>query len=134
MREYLIPRKIALSGFAVFLLLVTVNMTGLVCVENLTGAIPLFCPFKAITNVPCPGCGMTRAMASLINGHPGDAALYNPFCFFLLFIMALSMLPSRILERGRRHLGRALPTFYSAALALVLVYWVVDRLLPSVFG
>ena len=134
MQQYLIPRKAALICAACFLVAIIVNATGMVRVETVTGAIPSLCPFKIITGIECPGCGMTRAMVSLVKGHPGDAASHNPFCFFLVFLLLLSILPSRLLERSRTRLGRVLPVFYSGILVLVLIFWVFDRLLPSVFG
>ncbi len=130
MQHYLIPRKMALICAAVFLLLIVVNTTGMVRIDRLAGAIPVFCPFKVITGVECPGCGMTRAMTSLITGNPGNALLYNPFCFFLLFVLALSIVPVRWFKPVRTRLEHALPVFYAASLSLVITFWVFDRLLP----
>ncbi len=129
MQHYLIPRKTALVCAAIFLLMIIVNTTGMVHIERLTGAIPALCPFKAMTGIACPGCGMTRAITSLIDGRPGDALLYNPFCFFLLFIILASILPERWWPRTLGH-ARILPIFYSAVLTLVIAFWVFDRLLP----
>jgi hypothetical protein len=129
MQHYLIPRKIALLIALFFPLLFIVNMTGVVRIETLAGVIPVFCPFKVITGIDCPGCGMTRAMTSLIDGHPGDAVLYNPFCFFLLFILILSLMPRRWMTRLEVN-TRVLPLLYSVVLFLVLAFWFFDRLLP----
>lgn len=132
MQHYLIPRKIALICAAVFLLLIVVNTTGMVRIDKLMGAIPVFCPFKAITGIACPGCGMTRAITSLIEGEPGNAALYNPFCFFLLSVLLMSILPMhRLRPPVRARLEHVLPVFYAVALSLVLTFWVFDRLLPQ---
>ncbi|MBP1748604.1 MAG: hypothetical protein H6Q52_1143 [Deltaproteobacteria bacterium] len=133
MQQYLIPRRIALSCAALFLCLIIVNATGMVRIETVTEAVPAFCPFKAITGIACPGCGMTRAMTSLIDGRPGDAILYNPFCFFLLFILLLSIMPGRWSTLSRLY-AQLLPVFYGLVLFLVLAFWVVDRLLPSIVG
>lgn len=37
-----------------------------------------FCPFALCTGTACPGCGMTRAAASLIKGDFSGALLYHP--------------------------------------------------------
>jgi hypothetical protein len=42
------------------------------------------CPLHAVTGIPCPGCGMTRAARSLIQGDFRDAALFNPLFMTLL--------------------------------------------------
>ena len=38
----------------------------------------LRCPFKFITGLPCPGCGMTRATLSLFKGDMLSSFYYNP--------------------------------------------------------
>lgn len=42
------------------------------------------CLFHALTDIPCPGCGMTRACLSLTQGEFADAWQYHPFSFFLV--------------------------------------------------
>ncbi len=42
------------------------------------------CPFHALTAIPCPGCGMTRACLSLTQGEFAAAWQYHPFSFFLV--------------------------------------------------
>ncbi len=130
MEQYLIPRKPALYFAGLLLALAFVNMTGIVSADRIVGAIPVFCPFEALTGIPCPGCGMTRAMLSLIAGNPGDAAAHNPFCFFLLFVVVASILPSRWLARLPPPVRRLMPGFYPVVLVLVIAFWIVDRLLP----
>ncbi len=48
-----------------------------------------FCVFKNITGIPCPSCGLTRSVISLLHGNIIQAVLYNPFFFigFLLLIL-----------------------------------------------
>jgi len=131
MEHYLIPRKPALGFAGLLLALVLVNMTGIVSADRIVGAIPVFCPFEALTGIPCPGCGMTRAILSLTAGNPGEAALYNPFCFFLLFMVIASILPPRWLEKVPSAVTKLLPCCYTAALILVIAFWIFDRLLPT---
>ncbi|MBF0360570.1 MAG: DUF2752 domain-containing protein [Oligoflexia bacterium] len=50
--------------------------------------IPDLCLFHLLTHLQCPGCGMTRAILSIINGDISQAFYYNPF-FILLFIYGL---------------------------------------------
>lgn len=50
------------------------------------------CPFKLITGWSCPGCGIQRAIHSLLNGRLSEALSYNYFFIisipyaFLMFI------------------------------------------------
>lgn len=42
------------------------------------------CLFHLVTDVPCPGCGMTRACLAIIHGQFGDAWHYQPFSFLII--------------------------------------------------
>ncbi len=46
-----------------------------------------FCPVKYITTIPCPSCGSTRSVLSLMEGHFTDAFMLNPFGYLILFLM-----------------------------------------------
>lgn len=39
------------------------------------------CPFKLLTGLNCPGCGLQRATYALLHGHIREAWSYNPFLF-----------------------------------------------------
>lgn len=47
------------------------------------------CPFHAITGLPCPGCGMTRAMLRIGQLKFEDAIGYNLFSLPLVILMFL---------------------------------------------
>lgn len=47
-------------------------------VSALAGMPPLVCPLKAVTGLPCPTCGATRAGLALLAGRPLDAVRLNP--------------------------------------------------------
>lgn len=40
---------------------------------------PVLCPFRLLTGLPCPGCGLTRSWVYLAHGQWSDAWLANPF-------------------------------------------------------
>lgn len=42
------------------------------------------CPSKLILNLPCPGCGMTRAINALCHGQIRIAIHYNANCLIML--------------------------------------------------
>lgn len=58
-------------------LLLFVALAMLVAVD-----IPL-CGFKAVFGVPCPGCGMTRALSALLIGDLSAAFRYHPLVYVL---------------------------------------------------
>jgi hypothetical protein len=49
---------------------------------SLLGISLWFCPFRAITGLPCPGCGLTRAVSSMVAGRWEDALQFHPFVPF----------------------------------------------------
>lgn len=46
------------------------------------------CVFLKISGLPCPGCGMTRAILSLVKLDIVSAAKYNITVFFMPYIFA----------------------------------------------
>jgi hypothetical protein len=63
--------------------------------------VPLFvCPFHTVTGLPCPGCGLSRALLSLASGHWAAALRFHPFAPYFLALAALlalaAALPSRL--------------------------------------
>ncbi|MFT3706490.1 MAG: DUF2752 domain-containing protein [Archangium sp.] len=65
------------------------------------------CVFHASTGLPCPGCGMSRAISAISQGDFSSAAGLNPFSFIawptFAFIAALTFIGR---ERRERLLGR----------------------------
>lgn len=40
---------------------------------------PVLCPFRLVTGLPCPGCGLTRSWVAVGHGDVHDAFAYNAF-------------------------------------------------------
>ena len=58
----------------------------LVAVSGLCGVSLFPCPFKQLTGLPCPGCGMTHATVALLRGDFRAMLSYHPLApVFLLF-------------------------------------------------
>jgi len=51
---------------------------------------PGVCLFKWLTNIPCPSCGSTRSVLSLLNGDILGALIWNPFGLILMAIVVIS--------------------------------------------
>jgi hypothetical protein len=48
------------------------------------------CIIKHVTNIPCPSCGATRSVLSLLNGDFSEAMLWNPLGIFLALILLIT--------------------------------------------
>ena len=47
------------------------------------GHLPSVCPFYALTGLPCPGCGLTRAFVCLGHGQVLSALHWHPLAVLL---------------------------------------------------
>ena len=64
---------------------------------------PVLCPFRLLTGLPCPSCGLTRSFCAMASGHLHAAAgfhLFGP----ALFVALLALVPLLVFQAviGRR--------------------------------
>jgi hypothetical protein len=65
------------------------------------------CPLRALTGLPCPTCGTTRALLALAAGHPAAAIAWNP----LAVLAVLSSVGVGAWGLGRAIAPRRLPAW-----------------------
>jgi len=51
-----------------------------------TGQTAQLCLFKRLSGMPCPACGLTRGLLSVLQGEIAAAWLYNPLLFSIIAI------------------------------------------------
>lgn len=98
---------------------------------NLESAAQFFppCIFHAVTDIDCPGCGMTRAFLCLAQGDFAKAMAFHPFSPLLaLLLLALAWGPRNTLDKVQ-HSALAQRSA-AVALPLLLGWWVWVKLLP----
>lgn len=80
---------------------------------------PVLCPFRLLTGLPCPGCGLTRSFCAIAQGRWGDAFadhLFGPALMAAL-VVGIPLLYAEALTRRANPLLRAI--LYSKRLGLV---------------
>jgi hypothetical protein len=82
-----------------------------VLASPLVGLVPLSCPFKAVTGLPCPTCGATRAVLAFLHGEWPAAFRLNPL-LALAFLGWLAWLPYGLATGARA--GRRLRVTWTA--------------------
>ncbi|HLX13469.1 MAG TPA: DUF2752 domain-containing protein [Bacteroidota bacterium] len=60
--------------------------------QSVHGETPTVCLFKAITGLPCPSCGATRAILLLLHGNFRDSMMMNPLGIILLLGLIILLL------------------------------------------
>lgn len=85
------------------------------------------CPLHALTGVPCPGCGLTRATVALLRGQLRAAWGLHPFAplvlLFAALLVAATFLPAAARDKlidAVEHLERRTRVAHVLAFALAL--------------
>jgi hypothetical protein len=98
------PRFLALGLLAGTLLLPLMAFDWVTAPGSL-----VLCPLRAVTGVPCPSCGLTRALAHLERGHWADAVRFHPFApLVFLLVLALALMLVFELATHRTIIGNPL--------------------------
>lgn len=74
---------------------------------------PVLCPFRRLTGLPCPGCGMTRSWVHLMHGQWHAGVWANPFgVVALVAVLALAahVVVCRVRGRSAPDLNQLLRT------------------------
>jgi len=102
-------------------------------VDPARGGGYLPCPFHRLTGLWCPGCGMTRALHALLDGHVARALGFNVFLFVGLGLggyVWLSWMTRTVRSRPLPSLSRVPNVVWRALVGAMLVYGVLRNLPP----
>jgi hypothetical protein len=97
------------------------------------GGVFLPCPFRTLTGLWCPGCGLTRATHQLFHGDIHQALRYNLFVVVILLGLGSAWLAWTLGAAGRSIRVR-IPVWVQVASVAVLLTFAVVRNLPGVPG
>ena len=97
-----------------------IGVTGLLArSESAAAAVPIGCPFKAVTGLDCPGCGSTRSLGALTRFDLGAALDHNLLVPAALVFLVASFVVWTAASWRRSEPGRAAPGEAFAATDLV---------------
>jgi Protein of unknown function (DUF2752) len=107
-------------------------------VTDPSSGVGLPCPFRTVTGLWCPGCGLTRATHRLLRGDLVGALRFNVFVVVVLAAIAGSWAAWVAHAAGRtlpwRGLGDAARRVLVVVGVVVAVVFAVVRNLPGVHG
>lgn len=64
---------------------------------------PVLCLFRNLTGLPCPFCGTTRSIGSILQGDLGMALGFNPLGFLVIFgALVFFLVPERLAKVNQR--------------------------------
>lgn len=95
------------SAFLVLLILAAVFLLGWCC------------PFYCLLQIPCPGCGMTRAAISLMSGHLMESLQYH---LFLIPTLLMAVFYAFFWLRQNRKMLNAVLILWTAGM---IVCWMI---------
>ncbi|MFT3950445.1 MAG: DUF2752 domain-containing protein [Oscillospiraceae bacterium] len=80
------------------------------------------CPIRRITGASCPGCGMTRAVLSLLRFHFHDAIAFHPLVILMPIALPFFLFYEKIPRRlAKILLWLAIATFF--AVYIIRLLW-----------
>lgn len=93
------------------------------------------CPFRSLTGLWCPGCGLTRATHHLFRGDLVQALRFNVFAVLILAALAAAWLGWALHAAGRpvRWAAR-IPLWAQVAAGVVLLGFAALRNVPGIEG
>ncbi len=89
------------------------------------------CPIKAVTGRPCPGCGMSAAIAALLKGDWNESLNLHAFAPLFLLAAVFVFLVTPLPDRYRHPLIEKVKLFEQRTglvmilLLALVVYWLV---------
>lgn len=84
---------------------------------------PVICPFRLLTGLPCPGCGMTRAWVFALHGDLRQALWANPFVMVTLPAAVALLVAMTVAAVRRRQPPDVRPLLGSMMMRVALACW-----------
>ncbi len=109
------------------------NIKPIILIVGLWGITTLlfhnFCPVVLLCGFPCPGCGLTRAIFSMLTFHPLEALRYNPSYPLWVIMLVLFFVLRYALGKSTKQL--IYPMFIVLIFTVAVFIWRINNSFPS---
>ncbi|MBC6435034.1 DUF2752 domain-containing protein [Nostoc sp. HG1] len=93
------------------------------------------CPIRSSLGIPCPGCGLSRAMVAIAHGDWQRAMTIHAFAPIAIIVLSIVLVATFLPKSARIQLGNRLEKIERQSgitallLSISLIYWLVRLLL-----
>jgi hypothetical protein len=96
------------------------------------------CMMRRVTGIPCPTCGMTRSLASLVKGHFSQSLDYHPFGIVVAGVLCTGWVYASWYHVRGKSLPRISPWIMLTGLLGMMVlftgHWIYHFIIPLLQG
>lgn len=112
------------KSIQILIIIILISFVSLLLGINIT--IP--CIFNKITNLYCPGCGLTRMFMSIIKLDFYQAFRYNPLVFILLIFSSLLLIFNKIYQHITHKKIKIPKSVYIILIFVVITYSILRNI------
>ena len=98
---------------------------------------PVLCPFRALTGLPCPGCGLTRSWVYLMHGDIGASLASNwfgPVLILAVVVLAVVSVRARVARKRPADLDKLVKSPVVLGLFALFITYGAVRLILTLTG